>query len=173
MDRSRIVSRDEWLAARRQHLNKEKEFTRLRNPLSAERALPWVKVSSSEEFNMPPRSKSDIVHSYFAAYKSKDRKLVEDLLTDDFTFTSPYDDAIDKAAYFERCWPNNERIQAHILEKICEVGGEAFVLYKCITNEGKEFRDTEHFTFDGDRIKQVNVLFGATCSDGTFVKAMR
>ena len=39
----RIVSRDEWLAARQELLRKEKEFTRLRDQLSAERrALPWV-----------------------------------------------------------------------------------------------------------------------------------
>ena len=32
-----VVSRDEWLAARMQHLEKEKELTRLRDQLSAER----------------------------------------------------------------------------------------------------------------------------------------
>ena len=115
-------------------------------------------------------SKSDTIRSCFAAFKSKDRKLVEDLLTDDFRFTSPYDDAIDKATYFERCWPNSERIRTHILERIFEQGSEAFVTYKCITNEGKEFRNTEFFTFDGDRIRQINVYFGATYKDGAFVK---
>jgi predicted dithiol-disulfide oxidoreductase (DUF899 family) len=37
MNHSKVVSRDEWLAARKQHLKKEKEFTRLRDKLSAER----------------------------------------------------------------------------------------------------------------------------------------
>jgi predicted dithiol-disulfide oxidoreductase (DUF899 family) len=33
----------EWLAARKHHLRKEKDFTPLRDELSAERcALPWV-----------------------------------------------------------------------------------------------------------------------------------
>jgi ketosteroid isomerase-like protein len=85
---------------------------------------------------VPARRKSDIIRSCFDAYGSKDRKTVERLLTDDFTFTSPYDDAIDKTAYFERCWPNSDRIQTHVLEKICEESGEAFILYRCITNEG-------------------------------------
>ena len=35
MKRPRIVSRDEWLAARKQHLSKEREFTRPRDRLSA------------------------------------------------------------------------------------------------------------------------------------------
>lgn len=57
---------------------------------------------------MPARSKPEIIRSMFAAYRSKDRATVEALLTDDFTFTSPYDDAIGKAVYFERCWPNSQ-----------------------------------------------------------------
>jgi predicted dithiol-disulfide oxidoreductase (DUF899 family) len=41
MDQSKIVSREDWLAARRAHLAREKEFTRLRDQLSRERrALP-------------------------------------------------------------------------------------------------------------------------------------
>ena len=49
-----IVSRDEWLAARTELLRKEKEFTRLRDQLSAERrALPWVKVEKNYVFDGP------------------------------------------------------------------------------------------------------------------------
>jgi ketosteroid isomerase-like protein len=120
---------------------------------------------------MSARSKTEIIRSMFAAYRSKDRATVEELLTDDFTFTSPYDDAIDKAAYFERCWPNSERIRTHALEKIFEQGNEAFVLYKCVTNDGDEFRNTEFFTFAGDQVRQINVYFGATYRNGSFVKA--
>ena len=49
-----IVSQDAWLAARRAHLAKEKEFTRLRDQLSAERrALPWTRVDKSYLFEGP------------------------------------------------------------------------------------------------------------------------
>ncbi len=54
MDRPSVVSRAEWLAARKQHLSKEKEFTRLRDRLSAERrALPWVKIDKPYLFEGP------------------------------------------------------------------------------------------------------------------------
>jgi predicted dithiol-disulfide oxidoreductase (DUF899 family) len=54
MNHSKVVSRDEWLAARKQHLSKEKEFTRLRDKLSAERReLPWVKVEKNYVFDGP------------------------------------------------------------------------------------------------------------------------
>jgi predicted dithiol-disulfide oxidoreductase (DUF899 family) len=50
----RIVSQDEWLAARKQLLVKEKELTRLRDRLAAERrALPWVKVEKLYVFDGP------------------------------------------------------------------------------------------------------------------------
>ena len=46
-----IVSREEWLAARRRHLEREKELTRARDRLSAERrALPWVRVEKEYRF---------------------------------------------------------------------------------------------------------------------------
>jgi predicted dithiol-disulfide oxidoreductase (DUF899 family) len=54
MNHSKVVSRDEWLAARKQHLKKEKEFTRLRDKLSAERRdLSWVKVEKNYVFDGP------------------------------------------------------------------------------------------------------------------------
>src|SRR5713226_2858809 len=54
MQQNRIVSQDEWLAARTQHLIKEKEFTRLRDQLSAERrALPWEAVEKPYVFDGP------------------------------------------------------------------------------------------------------------------------
>jgi predicted dithiol-disulfide oxidoreductase (DUF899 family) len=47
-----VVSHDEWIAARKQFLTKEKEFTRLRDELSSERrTLPWEKVEKRYEFD--------------------------------------------------------------------------------------------------------------------------
>ena len=52
--RHTIVSRDEWDAARIELLMKEKELTRLRDRLSAERReLPWVKVGKDYVFDTP------------------------------------------------------------------------------------------------------------------------
>jgi predicted dithiol-disulfide oxidoreductase (DUF899 family) len=52
MTQHKVVSRDEWLAARRELLAKEKDFTRRRDALSAERReLPWVKVEKDYIFD--------------------------------------------------------------------------------------------------------------------------
>jgi predicted dithiol-disulfide oxidoreductase (DUF899 family) len=50
----RIVSREQWLQERTAFLAKEKELTRLRDRLSAERrALPWVKIDKTYVFDAP------------------------------------------------------------------------------------------------------------------------
>lgn len=50
----RIVSHDEWLAERVAFLNKEKEFTRLRDELTRERQrLPWERVTKEYVFEGP------------------------------------------------------------------------------------------------------------------------
>lgn len=49
-----VVSSAEWLAARRELLREEKEFTRWRDRLAARRReLPWVKVDKPYVFNAP------------------------------------------------------------------------------------------------------------------------
>jgi predicted dithiol-disulfide oxidoreductase (DUF899 family) len=50
----KVISREEWLDARRELLAKEKEFTRLRDQLSqARQELPWVKVEKDYLFDGP------------------------------------------------------------------------------------------------------------------------
>jgi predicted dithiol-disulfide oxidoreductase (DUF899 family) len=51
MATSKVVTHDEWLAVRKKHLAKEKEFTRLRDQLSKERRdLPWELVEKEYVF---------------------------------------------------------------------------------------------------------------------------
>jgi predicted dithiol-disulfide oxidoreductase (DUF899 family) len=51
METHKIVSRDEWVEARMQHLKQEKELTRLRDELSTQRRdLPWVRVDKDYVF---------------------------------------------------------------------------------------------------------------------------
>jgi predicted dithiol-disulfide oxidoreductase (DUF899 family) len=68
MDRPRIVSRAEWLAVRKDFLVKEKELTRLRDRLSAERRnLPWVKVEKNYVFDTPQAGRRSPTSSTGAA----------------------------------------------------------------------------------------------------------
>jgi predicted dithiol-disulfide oxidoreductase (DUF899 family) len=63
MQQNKIVSQAEWLDARKALLTKEKQMTRLRDQLSAERRrLPWVKVEKNYVFDTPrgKRTLSDL-----------------------------------------------------------------------------------------------------------------
>ncbi|QOZ37502.1 thioredoxin family protein [Bradyrhizobium sp. CCBAU 53421] len=54
MQQHKIVSRDEWIAARKTLMAREKELTRAREALSQERReLPWVKVDKDYVFDGP------------------------------------------------------------------------------------------------------------------------
>jgi predicted dithiol-disulfide oxidoreductase (DUF899 family) len=49
-----IGTREEWIAARRELLDKEKELTRRSDELARERReLPWVPVEEEYEFEAP------------------------------------------------------------------------------------------------------------------------
>jgi predicted dithiol-disulfide oxidoreductase (DUF899 family) len=51
---SKVVSRDEWLVARKDLLTREKELTRLRDEVSRHRReLPWVKIDKEYVFEGP------------------------------------------------------------------------------------------------------------------------
>ncbi len=54
MQSHRIVTKSDWIEARRALLAKEKELTRLRDRLAEEhRALPWVKIDKPYVFDGP------------------------------------------------------------------------------------------------------------------------
>jgi predicted dithiol-disulfide oxidoreductase (DUF899 family) len=59
MEKHKVVAKDEWIAARKQLLAKEKEFTRLRDQLSEQRrAVPWERVDKDYAFEGPQGKES-------------------------------------------------------------------------------------------------------------------
>jgi len=96
----------------------------------------------------------------YRAYESGDRELIESLLADDLVFYSPPDPGIDREHYFERCWPNAGMIDSFEFVRLIEAGDEVVVTYESTKTDGKRFRNTEVLTFDGDRIRQIEVYFG-------------
>jgi len=110
---------------------------------------------------------SDLIRKYFSAYENKDRQAVESLLANDFIFTSPYDYRIDRETYFKRCWPYSEKSPTYGIEKLFEKGNEACILYDCKTKDGGSSRNTEFFTIEGNKIKEVEVYFGSAPQDAS------
>ncbi|MDX6657615.1 MAG: hypothetical protein QOH62_2408 [Solirubrobacteraceae bacterium] len=101
-----------------------------------------------------------IARDCYGAYASGDRSVLDQHLSDDLTFFSPADVGIDRARYFERCWPNAQTIEAYEFVRLFETGDEVFVTYEGTKADGQRFRNTEVLTFDGDKVRRVEVYFG-------------
>lgn len=109
---------------------------------------------------MPTTDRIQLARDCYLAYVSGDRSVVENLLSDDFTFFSPPDPGINRAAYFERCWPNAGATEAFDFVRLVENGDEVIVTYELTKTDGARFRNTEVLTFDGDKIRGAEVYFG-------------
>ncbi len=109
---------------------------------------------------MSDRDRKQLARDCYGAYESGDRRVVEELLTDDFEFYSPADVGIDRTRYFERCWPNAGAIKAFEYRRLIEVGDEVIVTYESTKTDGHRFCNTEVLTFEGDKICRAEVYFG-------------
>jgi ketosteroid isomerase-like protein len=96
----------------------------------------------------------------YLAFAAGDRPFVEAVLTDDFTFSSPPDPDLDRAGYFERCWPGAGRGQHFDFVRLVESGDEVIVTYEMTRQDGARGRNTEVLRFDGERICRAEVYFG-------------
>ena len=116
-----------------------------------------------------PRDVEAAVRACFEAFRDRRRADAEAVIADGFTFTSPYDDAIDRAAYFERCWPNGDRFADFDIERVSVDGDAAFITYLGTLADGTSFRNTEYLTVKDGQVTSVNVYFGPTYRNGRFV----
>src|SRR5689334_2551105 len=87
-----------------------------------------------------------IVRACYRAYETKDQSAMEPLIADDFHFTSPLDNRINRVTYFERCWPNNKWTQGFDFIHIVPDGDRVFVTYEARALTGRRFRNTEVLT---------------------------
>ena len=77
----------------------------------------------------------------YQAYVDKDRRAIEALVGEPFSFTSPYDDHIDRATYFARCWPNADRVRDIRIRTLLADGEQAMVAYEFDPKEGQPFHN--------------------------------
>ena len=72
----------------------------------------------------------DAVKASYTAFATADRDLIESLLADDLVFSAPPDVGIDRATYFERCWPGAGGTERFDYVRLAEVGDEVLVTYE-------------------------------------------
>jgi ketosteroid isomerase-like protein len=101
-----------------------------------------------------------LARACFEAYARKDRASIEALLREDFHFTSPIDNALDRTTYLERGWPNRRYTESfdHIYQ--VEEGDRAFIVYEARTTNGKRFHNAEIHTVRDGKLVALEVYFG-------------
>lgn len=108
----------------------------------------------------------DVVRRNFASYLEGDRATAESLIAEDFVFTSPQDDHIDRAAFFERCFPTSERFVSQELKQVATTGDDVFVMYEYqLRATGERYRNTELLTVRDGQIVEAQVFFGGKVLD--------
>ena len=101
-----------------------------------------------------------VARKCYQAYVDKDRAAIESVIADDFHFTSPLDNRLDRKTYFARCWPNSETTAAFEFINLVADGERVFVTYDGSNDNGKRFRNTEILTVRDGRIVDAEVYFG-------------
>lgn len=94
------------------------------------------------------------------------RATAESLIGEDFAFTSPQDDRIDRATYFERCFPTSDRFAYQEIKRLVATGDDVFVMYEYQLQEtGERYRNAELLTVHEGRIVEAQVFFGGKVAD--------
>jgi ketosteroid isomerase-like protein len=109
---------------------------------------------------MMSKSPLAVARACLQAYVNKDRQAIEALLADDFHFTSPIDNALDRRTYMEVCWPNSAAMARFDEIYEFEDADHAFLVYEAHTSTGKHFRNSELHTIRDGKLIATEVYFG-------------
>jgi predicted dithiol-disulfide oxidoreductase (DUF899 family) len=166
MQPHKIVSREEWLAARKALLAREKEHTHERDRLStARRALPWVKVEKSYVFDAPEgkRSLADL-------FNGRSQLLVyhfmltpgDDHLCDGCSFFADHVDAARQ--HFERNDLSFAAVSRAPLAQIMPVKKRMGWRFTWVSSFGNSFNFDYHVSFTPEQIARgdIDYNFGTT-----------
>jgi ketosteroid isomerase-like protein len=108
----------------------------------------------------------ELVRKWYAAWEKRDWLPVDNLLADDFTFSSANgDDHISKSTFKTRCWETQiDFIRNFDLERVSTGADDAFVKYLCHTKDGKSFRNVEYLRIKNGKLESIECYFGEESS---------
>lgn len=156
-----IVSREEWLEARRAHLEDEKAFTRARDALSARRRdMPWVRIDKEYRFQTPdgPAGLADL----FAGQKQ--------LIVKHFMFGPDWDEGCPSCSFWADGYSGLETHLAHrdtafvavsntSLDKITAYRSRMGWSFPWVSSKGSDFNRDFHVTFTEDELANGTAVY--------------
>ncbi len=99
------------------------------------------------------------IRTYFMAWEDRDWDAARALLSENFTFTSQYDDHIGLDTYKTRCWDSIRSLGKFNIHTILADGRDVFVRYANVVN-GQRVQNIEHFVIEDGLLQEVTVFFG-------------
>jgi predicted dithiol-disulfide oxidoreductase (DUF899 family) len=161
IENHQVVSQEEWIEARKQHLAREKEFTRLRDQLSAERrALPWVKVDKEYVFEGPD-GKATLADLFDGRSQ---------LIVYHFMLGPDWEEGCKSCSY----WADNlQGIDVHLaardvtlmtvssapLERIETFKARMGWTHKWLSSAGSDFNHDYHVTFSPEELERGDIYY--------------
>jgi ketosteroid isomerase-like protein len=108
----------------------------------------------------------ELVRKWYAAWENKDLSTFNNLLADNFAFSSAAgDDHLSKSTFKSQCWDTQVGFIEHFdLERISTGDDDAFVKYLCHTKNGKTFRNVEYLRITNGKLESIECYFGAQSS---------
>ncbi|MBM9468810.1 DUF4440 domain-containing protein [Nakamurella leprariae] len=104
---------------------------------------------------------AEVVGAAVAAYLAQDQPTAERLLAEDFVFTSPQDDRLDRAAFLDRCFPTAGRLTSQRTLVLTGIDAERVLLvYEQELRDGSRHRNAEISTVRDGRLVATDVYFG-------------
>jgi len=121
-----------------------------------------LEASAAQGMTMSANEK--LIRKWYGLWvtEKKDWGPYNEILADDFTFTSPTpDDHISKAAFKKNCWETQVNfIKDFDLELVTVKGDDVLVKYLCHTQNGKSFRNVEYLRIREGKIATLECYFG-------------
>ena len=117
-------------------------------------------MPSSADVNLVIRIRSRSLGRHTRHTSIKIARSLNCSYAENFHFTSPLDNRIDRETYFARCWPNSENITGFTFVHCVQDGDRVFVTYEGRGPGGKGFRNTEILTIRDGKLVEAEVYFG-------------
>jgi predicted dithiol-disulfide oxidoreductase (DUF899 family) len=173
MQPSKVVSREEWTAARRALLEKEKAHMREGDALAAERrALPWVKVEGAYTFDTTGGSKA-----LADLFEGKSQLIVHHLMyAPEWSAACP--GCSFQAEHIDGPAPHLERHDARIiavsrapLDKLLAYKARMGWRFEWVSSQGEDFNRDFRVTFTEDEIAKgrIDYNFGTIVTDPRYL----
>ena len=124
-----------------------------------------------EEGGRSPKNE-ETIRKWYAAWEKKDWRPVDELLAENFTFTSAAgDDHISKSAFKKQCWATQiDFIARFDLQRVYGSGNEAFVCM-FVGPRTAEFPQCGVFAASRRQVEAIECYFGAQSSFPSAVSA--